>query len=54
MDLTGPDLDFVHLAEGMGVEAIRVDKAADIASVVANAVASNKPYLVEIAIEGKR
>lgn len=54
MDLTGPDLDFVHLAEGMGVEAIRVEKAADIASVVANAVAGNRPYLIEIAVEGKR
>jgi len=54
MDLVGPDLDFVHLAAGMGVEAVRVEKASDIASVVASAVASNRPYLVEIAIEGKR
>jgi benzoylformate decarboxylase len=54
MDLTGPDLDFVHLAAGMGVEGVRVEKADDIASVVASAVASNRPYLVEIAIEGKR
>ena len=27
MDLTGPELDFVHLAAGMGVEAVRVEKA---------------------------
>jgi benzoylformate decarboxylase len=54
MDLTGPALDFVQLAAGMGVEAIRVEKAADIATVVADAVAANRPYLVEIAIEGKR
>jgi benzoylformate decarboxylase len=54
MDLSGPALDFVHLAEGMGVEGIRVEKADDIATAVANAVAANKPYLVEIAIEGKR
>jgi benzoylformate decarboxylase len=54
MDLTGPDLDFVHLAAGMGVEAIRVEKADDIAVAVAKAVATNRPYLVEIAIEGKR
>ena len=38
----------------MGVEGIRVEKADDIATAVANAVAANKPYLVEIAIEGKR
>jgi benzoylformate decarboxylase len=54
MDLTGPELDFVHLAAGMGVEAVRVEKADDIAPALAAAVAANKPYLVEIAIEGKR
>jgi benzoylformate decarboxylase len=54
MDITGPALDFVHLAAGMGVEAIRVEKAEDIADTVAKAVAANRPYLVEIAIEGKR
>ena len=43
----------MHLATGMGVEAIRVEKADDIASVVAKAVATNRPYLVELAIEGK-
>ncbi|MDE2378431.1 MAG: hypothetical protein KGM94_14255 [Bradyrhizobium sp.] len=54
MDLTGPDLDFVHLAAGMGVEGVRVEKADDIAPAIAKAVAANRPYLVEIAIEGKR
>jgi benzoylformate decarboxylase len=54
MDLTGPELDFVHLAAGMGVEGIRVEKADDIAPAVARAVAANRPYLVEIAVEGKR
>ncbi len=54
MDLTGPVLDFVRLAEGMGVEAVRIDKADDIAPALREAVASNRPYLVEIGIEGKR
>ncbi|MBI5320501.1 thiamine pyrophosphate-binding protein [Bradyrhizobium sp.] len=54
MDLAGPALDFVHLAAGMGVEAVRVEKADDIAPALAKAVAANRPYLVEIAIEGKR
>ena len=54
MDITGPALDFVHLAAGMGVEAVRVEKAEDIAGAVAKAVAADRPYLVEIAIEGKR
>ena len=54
MDLIGPDLDFVRIASGMGVEAVRVDRADAIAPAVAAAVAANRPYLVEIAIEGKR
>jgi len=54
MDLTGPELDFVHLAAGMGVEGIRVENADAIAPAVASAVAANRPYLVEIAVEGKR
>ncbi len=54
MDLTGPELDFVHLAAGMGVEGVRVEKADTIASVLASAVATSRPFLVEIAVEGKR
>lgn len=54
MDLTGPDLDFVHLAAGMGVEGVRIDKADDIAPALASAVAANRPFLIEIAVEGKR
>src|SRR6185312_8087834 len=54
MDITGPVLDFVHLAAGMGVEAVRVESADDIAGAVAKAVVAGRPYLVEIAIEGKR
>ena len=54
MDLTGPELDFVHLAAGMGVQGTRVEKADAIAPALADAVAANRPYLVEIAVEGKR
>ena len=54
MDLTGPEFDFVHLAAGVGVEGVRIDKADDIAPTLEKAVAANRPYLVEIAIEGKR
>jgi len=54
MDLTGPDLDFVHLAAGMGVEGERIEKADAIAPALARAVAANRPHLIEISIEGKR
>jgi benzoylformate decarboxylase len=54
MDLTSPELDFVQLAAGQGVEGVRVDRPEDIAPALARAVAANKPYLVEITVEGKR
>ena len=54
MDLAGPALDFVQLAAGMGVEGVKVERADGIAPALAKAVAANRPYLVEIAIEGKR
>jgi benzoylformate decarboxylase len=54
MDLTAPELDFVHLAAGMGVEGVRVEKPDEIAPALARAVAANRPYLVEIVVEGKR
>ncbi|MCB1540982.1 MAG: hypothetical protein KDJ25_09085 [Rhodoblastus sp.] len=54
MELSGPDLDFVRLAAGMGVEGVRIDNADDIAPALRKAVAANRPYLVEISIEGKR
>jgi len=54
MDLAGPALDFVQLAAGMGVEGVRIEKADGIVPALAKAVAANRPYLVEIAIEGKR
>ena len=53
MGMTGPDLDLVHLAAGLGVEGVRIDKVEDIAPVLARAVAANRPFLAEIAIEGK-
>jgi benzoylformate decarboxylase len=54
MDLTAPELDFVHLAAGMGVEGVRVEKVDEIAPALERAVAANRPHLVEIVVEGKR
>ncbi|HSI01588.1 MAG TPA: thiamine pyrophosphate-binding protein [Reyranella sp.] len=54
MDLTGPALGFVDLAKGMGIAGTHVTKADDIKAAVAAALASGKPHLVEIEIEGKR
>jgi acetolactate synthase-1/2/3 large subunit len=46
-DLTGPDLDFVKLAEGMGVEASRAETAEDFEAQFASAMAGKGPRLIE-------
>jgi benzoylformate decarboxylase len=53
MDLSGPALDFVHLAQGMGVAATRVDDPGMLGEELAKAFASGTPCLLEVAVEGK-
>ncbi|WP_344855768.1 acetolactate synthase large subunit [Amycolatopsis ultiminotia] len=47
LDLTGPDLDFVALATGMGVPATRATTAGQLAEQFAAAVAEPGPHLIE-------
>jgi benzoylformate decarboxylase len=54
MDLATPSLGFVEMAAGMGVAATRIADPAAIGPVLRAAFAAKRPYLVEIAIEGKR
>ena len=54
MDLATPALGFVEMAAGMGVAGTRIADPAAIGPVVRAAFAGRRPYLVEIAIEGKR
>lgn len=49
-DLRRPDLDWVQLAQGMGVEAARVDSIETFADVFASAMATKGPRLIEIAM----
>ncbi len=51
-DLTDPDLQFVKLAEGFGVEAERVTAPDEIASALRAALESGKPYLLEVCVQG--
>jgi acetolactate synthase-1/2/3 large subunit len=46
-DLTRPDLDFVSLAKGLGVEAERVATAEDLTGALERAVAHRGPNLIE-------
>jgi acetolactate synthase-1/2/3 large subunit len=47
LDLTRPELDFVALAKGMGVPAIRVEDAESLGRVLGAAVAEPGPFLIE-------
>ena len=52
LDLTDPDIDYVSVARGFGVEARRVTAPEDIGPAVKEAFASGAPYLLELVIDG--
>ena len=47
LDLTSPALDFVHIAEGMGVPARRVSSAEELSSALQWAFDEPGPHLIE-------
>jgi acetolactate synthase-1/2/3 large subunit len=51
LDLTRPQLRFVDLARGMGVEGSRVETAESFADALQSAVATRGPRLIELALE---
>ena len=53
MNLTEPEIDFVGLARSLGLNAQRVDDPNDIQEAFETAVASKKPWLLDISIEGR-
>jgi len=50
MDLTDPEVDFVKLAESMGLAARRVSKAAELRPALDWALNENCPTLLDVAI----
>jgi benzoylformate decarboxylase len=52
MDLTGPHIDFVKLAAGFGVSGERIESPERIGPAVQEALATGKPYLLDVVIEG--
>jgi benzoylformate decarboxylase len=54
MDLAGPAISFPDIAQGMGVAAARVTRPADLGPALAAALRSGTPYLLDVAVEGKR
>ena len=47
LDLGNPDLDFVKIAEGMGVPARRVSTAEELAAALREAFTEPGPHLIE-------
>jgi acetolactate synthase I/II/III large subunit len=47
LDLSRPDLEFVHLAKGMGVPAIRATDAKSFSEALAESFATPGPFLIE-------
>ncbi len=52
MDLTDPTLDFVKMAESMGVRGQRVEAPDDLAPALKDAIAHPGPSLVEVIVDG--
>ncbi len=50
LDLTNPGLDFVHLAQGMGVPAVRTTTAEEFTTALERALANPGPHLIEAVV----
>lgn len=53
MDISNPPIDFIALAQSMGVPATRIVSARDIAGAVTAGIQSGKPNLIEIVVTEK-
>ena len=53
MDLVTPELGFVELARGMGVDGARVGKPEDLRAAIEKALGARRPFVLDVAIEGR-
>ncbi len=53
MDLVAPDLGFVDLARGMGVEGARITTPGELRPALDKALGARRPFLLDVAIEGR-
>jgi benzoylformate decarboxylase len=53
MDLVSPDLGFVEIARGLGVEGVRVATPAELRPALDRALGAGRPFLLDVAIEGR-
>ena len=54
MNLENPGLDFVSIAQGMGVPGCTIDQPGELAAAVKDAFAKSGPQLIAVSIGGKR
>ncbi len=52
LDLTEPEVDFVQIARGFGVEGQRIEAPEEIAPAVTAAFRSGKPWLLDVVVDG--
>ena len=50
LDLSRPDLDWVKLANGMGVEATQITDCEGLAKALTDGLATTSPYLIEVVL----
>jgi len=53
MDLVTPDLGFVDLARGMGVDGARVSKPEELRPAIEKALGARRPFVLDVAVEGR-
>jgi benzoylformate decarboxylase len=53
MDLVSPDLGFVDIARGLGVEGMRVTTPGELRPALEKALGAGRPFLLDVAIEGR-
>jgi benzoylformate decarboxylase len=53
MDLVAPDLGFVDLARGLGVEGARVATPGELRPAIEKALGARRPFLLDVAVEGR-
>ncbi|HEV7907482.1 MAG TPA: acetolactate synthase large subunit [Pseudonocardiaceae bacterium] len=51
LDLSAPDLDFAHLARGLGVEAVRATTAEDLSTALQRAAREPGPFLIDAVVK---
>ncbi|QQK80279.1 thiamine pyrophosphate-binding protein [Salicibibacter cibi] len=51
MDLTGPSIDFVSVAKGFGVDAVKVENEEELTTALQQAFSANKPMLLDVTVD---